>query len=160
MVSIYDCPDHVGPVLGGLWRTPLADSSRQAFVHSVSENVSDRRLFEAVASVFADIARPPWHRLAALAAFVHWADSNAVLAVNPGIWRAPNGMVVGVAPTTGFQDHAFLKAGQNPLGPEDRRAIMVRVRQAATGDPVRAVQGAALFVDAWLGGLPPRSGRR
>lgn len=160
MGSIYDCPDQVGPVLGGLWRTPLADSSRQALVHAISENISDRRLLEAAASVLADTARPSWHRFAALAAFVHWADSTAVLAVTPGVWRSPNGEVVGVAPVIGFQTHSFLRPGRDPLGPQDRRAMVASVRAVAEDDPDPSVRGAALFVDAWFGGLPPRSGNR
>jgi hypothetical protein len=159
MGSIYDCPDHIGPVLGSLWRMQPVDSSRQAFVHRLSENVSDRRLFQAVAGVLADTARPRWHRWAALAAFVHWVDSSAVLAVNPGTWRAPNGMVIDVTPLIGFQTHGFLRAGRNPLGSDDRRAMMPRVHQVAIADPVNSVQGVALFVDEWLRGLPPRPGQ-
>jgi hypothetical protein len=52
------------------------------------------------------------------------ADSNAVLAATPGIWRAPNGQVVDVVPTIGFQTHLFLRGGWYALGSRDRPEML------------------------------------
>jgi len=155
---LYDCPD----ALRELWLDPSRDSVRQRSVHVISGNVSDRKLFQAVAAVLADTGRPSWHRLDALAVFLSWADSTAVLAVNQAPWRAPNGEVVSVTPTVGFvaPAHAHRRLGRFPLGPQDRRQILSLIRRAAEKDPSISVRAVAQYVDGWLGGLPPRSGWR
>ena len=162
MLSLYDCPQEAGNVLGDLWLGPPHDSLRQKRVHTISGNVSDRELFNAVAHVLTDTTRPTWHRLDALGAFVQWADSTALLAVNQGPWRAPNGEIVSVTPTIGFVPpaHTHRRAGRLPMRQEERKQILGIVRQVAEQDPNLPVRAIAQYVDGWLGGLPPRSGWR
>ena len=162
LLRVYNCPQEAGRVLGKLWLDPPKDSLRQRRVHAVSPNISDRELFQAVADVLSDTNRPTWHRLDALAVFVNWADSTAVLAVNQAPWRAPNREIVSVTPTIGFvaPAHTSRTAGRVPMGIEERRQMLRLVRQVAEQDPNTSVRGVARHIDAWLGGLPPRSGWR
>jgi hypothetical protein len=156
--SIYNCP----ATLGELWLDPPRDSLRQKSLHLISGNVSDRKLFQAVAAVLEDAGRPSWHRLDALAVFLQWADSTAVLALNEAPWRAPNGEVVSVTPTIGFvaPAHTHRRLGRFPLGLQERREILGLIRRVAEEDPSITVRAVAQYVDGRLGGLPPRSGWR
>jgi hypothetical protein len=160
LLSLYDCPEEAGRVLADLWLHSPRDSLRQRRVHAISGNLSDCDLFNAVAYVLADTGRPTWHRLDALGVFVQWADSTAVLAVNQAPWRAPNGEVVSVTPTIGYVPpaHTHRRAGQFPLGQDERRQILGLVRRVAEQDPSISLRAVAQYVDGWLGGLPPRSG--
>ena len=162
LLRVYNCPQEAAKVLGSLWLDPPEDSVRQKRVHAVSSKISDRQLFEAVARVLSNIDRPQWHRLDALAVFVNWADSTAVLAMNQAPWRAPNGEIVSVTPTIGFiaPAHTYRIAGAAPMGVEERRQMLDLVRQVAEQDRDISVRGVAQYIDAWLGGLPPRSGWR
>jgi hypothetical protein len=160
--SIYSCPEHAAGVLAQLWDNPPADSARRRQVHAISGEVSDRKLFHSVARTLADTARPTLDRFDALGVLVRWADSTAVLAVNPVPGRAPNGEIVSVTPAMGFvaPAHVIRRAGRFPLGEEDRREILGVIRRVALDDPVTDVRAVAQYVDGRLGGLPPRPGWR
>jgi hypothetical protein len=162
LLSLYDCPEEAGRVLGDLWLDSPQDSLQQRRVHAISGDVSDRDLFNAVAHVLADTGRPTWHRLDALGVFVQWADSTAVLGLSQEPWRAPNGEIVSVTPTIGHVPpaHTQRRAGRLPLGQEERKQILGLVRRVAEQDPTISVRVVAQYVDGWLGGLPPRAGWR
>jgi hypothetical protein len=145
LINLYDCPDHVGPALGALWRDPPDDSVRWKSVIGVSEFIADAGLFRIVLNVAQSERLPIRQRAAALTTLVAWADSTLRLSVTP---NSGPGLPVNVG--YGSIDHPWTRAGRRPLTSGQRATIKSFLSERSKVDPDSALRYVAGRAVEWI----------
>jgi hypothetical protein len=140
LVSIYDCPDQLGPTLVNLWRTLPTDSLKRDELYSASAHVHDGYLYHEIVYQAQDNHRPDSLRFSAIGALVTIANPNRLVTVPqiPGVLFSDTGVIVSV----GYISHSFVRNGRNPLPSHVRDSVLALLRIISTSDssaPVRRV---------------------
>jgi len=141
MVSIYDCPDELGPTLSELWRILPSDSMRLHLLYGVSGHVHDAVLYRQIVSRALDSQAPDSLRFAAIGTLVTIIDSSRFMSVQrvAGVLFSDTGVTVSL----GHSSHPFIRYGRNPLPRGVRDSVLALLQDLSTRDPSALVRRVA-----------------
>jgi hypothetical protein len=143
VLSLFSCPDAGPRALAAEWAHPPGDSPARRSLVSVSSNIQDRRIYDAVTQVVRNTSASRALRLDAVQVLVgHFDPCLAIGYQTPELVDVPGAAYVGL----GERDHNVARPGAQPLPASVRAEVVNTLRQVGATDTDNVVRKIAAYL--------------